>query len=558
MTRLPDLGDPWDPANPVGHQAVLAADERGEMLAEGEKLLEGYRLNEHFVPKALGGRFGQADELAAVMRQVFRRDATLGIGYGVTNFIAAIPVWTAGDAEQRRTLAELLLDGGRAAAAFTELAHGADFSRTEVSAEPSAGGYRITGTKHLINNIGRAGLVTLFARTDDRPGSRGHSLLQVDLRSAGSRDYRVLPRFAISGMRGTPLAGIEFTGLSTPRSTVVGEPGEAMETVLRAFQVTRCVLPGMVLGIVDSQLRLALRFALGRGLYGRRVADLPHARTLLTGAFLDLLIADCLALTGARALHVLPTEGSVLSAAVKYLVPKLSQSVSYDLSTLLGAGFYLRDGEFAMFGKHARDLPVAVLAHASPAVCQATIIPQLPRLARTSWLSAAPPPDELFQLGSPLSALEPGALEINARGRDSLSATLAAAREDGESCPEISGFVEELAELRGLCLDLPPRHRSVIAGRPAFDLAHRYSLVLAAAACTGVWRAHRGQGFLGDPRWLVAALRRLRLRRVGSSGPLWTRDDQEPPAVVHAELLRRYAENRGFDLAGPRLSAPHD
>ncbi|AVT36085.1 acyl-CoA dehydrogenase [Plantactinospora sp. BB1] len=548
------LGNPHDPTNPVGYPALLAADERGELLADGERALDGYGLNAEFVPRALGGRFDRADRLAQVLRAVFRRDTTLGVGYGVTTFIAATPVWTDGTARQRRWMADLLLRHGKASAGYNELAHGTDFGRAELRARPDGDRFLVTGRKEMVGNLSRADAVTLFARTDDRPGSRSHSHLLLDMAALPAEHLRQLRRYRTAGVRGVLLGGLEFDGCPVPADAVVGEPGGAMETVLRAFQVTRGVLPGMAVGIVDTQLRTVLRFALDRRLYGLPVAELPHARTTLVDAFLDLLISDCLATVVARALHVLPGQTSVYSAAVKYLVPKMLQEAVHRLSVVLGARSYLRDGPYAIFQKNLRDLLAATLTHASAAVCQATIIPQLPRLAQQGWRSSPAPPPELFRLGGSLPPLDFGALGLSARGVDSLAGTL---REHGAepgaepALARLCGlFTAELDRLAEICADLPPRDRTVIAGRRSFELTDRYTTVLAAAACLGVWRHNQDDPFLRDTPWLLAALTRL-------AGRLGLDPGAAPDGLerhLFVELLERYQDNRGFDLVNRRLA----
>ncbi|MFY1670059.1 acyl-CoA dehydrogenase [Plantactinospora sp. WMMB334] len=548
------LGDPHDPANPLGFPAVLAADERGELLAEGERALDAYGLNAEFVPRALGGRFDRADRLARVLRAVFRRDTTLGVGYGVTTFIAATPVWTDGTVEQRRWMAELLLRHGKAAAGYNELAHGTDFGRAELRARRAGGRFLVTGRKEMVGNLARADAVTLFARTDDRPGSRSHSHLLLEMAALPPEHRRHLRRHRTAGVRGVLLGGLEFTDCPVPADAVVGELGGAMETVLRAFQVTRSVLPGMAVGIVDTQLRTVLRFALDRRLYGLPVAELPHARTTLVDGFLDLLIADCLATVAARALHVLPDQTSVYSAAAKYLVPKLLQEAAHRLAVVLGARSYLRDGPYGIFQKNLRDLLAATLTHASAAVCQATIIPQLPRLARQGWRCSPPAPPALFRLSDPLPPLDFGGLGLSARGVDNLAGTL---REYGTrpgADPAVAGLcgllAAELGRLAEVCADLPPRDRTVVAGRRSFDLTDRYATVLAAAACLGVWHHHRDDPFLGDARWLLAALARLagRLGLHPGTAPDGARDH------LFTELLTRHEQRRSFDLVDRRLA----
>ncbi|MEV0925575.1 acyl-CoA dehydrogenase family protein [Streptomyces spongiicola] len=564
------LGDPYDPANPLGEAAVLGADERGELPADGERALAAYGLGAEFAPAALGGRFERADRFALLMRAIFRRDCSLGIGHGVTSFIAGLPIWSDGSPEQQQRAADLLCGGGRIVAAYTELDHGSDFTRISLAAGPAAdGGYLLDGGKQLVNNIGRAEAAVLFARTDERPGSRGHSHLLVDLDALPAGHVDRTARYPTSGGRGCLLGGARFDSCPVPAAALLGEEGGAMETVLKVFQVTRCVLPGMVVGVGDSQLRTVLAFAGERQLYGAPVSALPLPRSVLTDAFVDLLICDALSMVAARTLHLRPAEASVRAAAVKYLVPKLLQENSYRLGVVLGARSYLREGPYAAFQKAARDLPVVALAHASGAVCLANIVPQLPRLAERAWQPAldartsGPDGDEaLFRLHDPLPSLDFGRLELTTRGADGLAGRLPLFARDlarqAATRPELaelaslaSEFSDTLADLARRSAALPPLERTPVAGRRSFLLAERYVLLLAAAACLGVWRtARRSDGFLADPLWVTAALHRLAGRLGPRRGPL----PQAAAGALFDELSARHDDARTFDLFRTRLA----
>jgi hypothetical protein len=171
------LGDPRDPANPLGFPHILAADERAEMFADGERALDAYGLGAEFAPARYGGRLTRLDELVEIMRSVYRRDPCLGLGHGVSSFIASVNIWTAGSEEQCRQVADLLLSGRKVAVAYHELAHGNDMVGTEFEAFPEPGGwFLLNGRKEVVTNIRRADAVVMFARTDRRAGSRSHSL----------------------------------------------------------------------------------------------------------------------------------------------------------------------------------------------------------------------------------------------------------------------------------------------------------------------------------------------------------------------------------------------
>lgn len=549
------LGDPTDDGNELSYARLIEADEAGELSKAGERALDAFGLGAEFVPVAEGGRLERLDHLVRIMRQVFRRDVALGLGYGVTSFMAAVNVWTAGDAAQRERLARILTGGGKVSVAYHELAHGNDFVRNEFEARPApGGGFLLNGAKQVINNADRADAWVLFSRTSPAPGSRSHSVLLVEREGLDTGTWRVLPRYDAVGVRGCHLSGLRFDDTQVPASTLVGETGKGVETALRAFQITRSALPGMAVGTADTALRTVVRFALGRRLYRTSVMDIPHARATLSGAFTDLLTCDSLSLAATRAVHLLPEQTSVFAAATKYLVPKLLTETTHDLSIVLGARFYIRDGEHGIFQKHLRDMPVLSLGHAGSAACQATIIPQLSRLARRSWFNDEPAPAELFQPRADLPGIPLDRLTL-ASGQDALSATLVAGA-DGlpGATPEqraaqglASRLVDELRQVQEASRALAPEDRTALAGPATFALADRYAVLLAAASVIGVWQqADRdgGDAFLADPAWLAAALHRL-ARRLGR------RPAELPASVdarVHEEVLRRFHARSSYDL----------
>ncbi|MGW1718884.1 acyl-CoA dehydrogenase [Streptomyces sp. NPDC002156] len=550
--RVRDLirrfGDPADPANPVGRVALLAADEQGEASAAGEWLLDDYGFGAEFVPAEHGGRLTQLDDLVRVAREVFRRDVGLGLGYGITSFMASVNVWAAGAPQQRKQLAGLLLDGGKVSVGYHELAHGNDFLRNGFRADRTPGGYRLNGAKQVINNADRAGAWVLFARTDPAPGARSHSVLMTGPEDCADGGVTFLRRYPTTGVRGCRLTGLDFRDCEIPAGALVGAEGQGAELALRSFQVTRSALPGMAVGTLDTCLRTVLGFALGRRLYRRRVLDLPHAASVLTGAFADLLLCDSLALAAARAVHLLPGQSSVTGAAVKYLVPKLLTRTANDLSVILGARFYVREGEHALFGKHLRDLPVLSLGHAGPTACLATLIPQLPRLARNP---GPPAPDALFTPGGPLTPGIPyDRLTVTADG-DALTGVLeeSSAPNDPYIQTLLGQLSRELNVVRKALLALPPAERTPLAGPASFQLADHYAHLMAAAAALGVHRA-AADGFLSTPAWLATALHRTASRLSLRPAPPPT----EYTAQLHAELLRRHDENRSFDLYDLRLN----
>ncbi|MFE6049423.1 acyl-CoA dehydrogenase family protein [Kitasatospora sp. NPDC056446] len=546
------LGDPWDADNPAGFAAVVAADEAERTPAGGERALDDFGVLAEFVPERLGGRLGRADHLIDLMRSVYRRDPSLGLGHCSSSLLGAVNLWTAGSETQQRHAADLLLAGGKLSCAFHELAHGNDIGSVDFAAVPTAGGHRLTGRKESISNLDRARGVVFLARTDPAGGPRGCSQFYLPVTAFDPDRVTGLPRFRSVGMRGVRLGGVRVEGLPVGADDLVGAPGTGLETAARAFQLTRTALPGMSTAILDTALRVTLHHVRRRRLYGRTAADIPMVRSTLANAFADLLLCEAFAAVAARALHVRPESGSVYAPAVKYLLSGVLLDAVEQLSLVMGSEFYRRDGEHAVFQKMARDVKPVGFGHIARAACLSALLPQLPLLARRSWRDSAPAPVELFGSDGDLPPLDLAGLRISANGRDVLAAALnAAAEEDSTSAglrPLVEPYTARLRTLADSCVGLRPADLSVAAPVAVRELGAEYAALLAASACLGIHRHAPADDFLGRPHWLVAAFTRLASRAPGRAADL----PAEVEDALVEELFERDDEVRGFGLSARR------
>jgi alkylation response protein AidB-like acyl-CoA dehydrogenase len=540
------LGDPRDAGNPMGFDAVLAADERQEMLADGERLLDDYGFNAEFVPTGLGGRFDRADRVAAELRAVWRRDPCLGLGYGFSSFISGMNIWTAGDDEQQRHAAKLLLNNGKIAAAFHELDHGNDFAHAGFAARVDGDGWLLSGRKEVVTNLRRADALVLFARTSSAAGSRGHSQFLVETADLPAESVRHLSRLGSSGMRGVQLGRAEFVDCPVPSRALLGERGHGMEIALRAYQVTRAVFPAISVGPLDTALRLAVEFAVERRLYGGTAADIPYVQATLARSFADLLAVDAFSAVALRALHLLPAEMGICAPAAKYLTSRIVLDAFEDLRSVLGAQAYLRAGRYGMFQKLHRDIAPATFAHVSRTACQVMLLPQLPRLARRSWLDDPPADEAVFAVDGPLPPLDLGRLTAGMARTDSVIGSLAERTADATPIGRfVAKFQGELRLLRAECADLRPSDITMDAPPAAFALADRYTVVLAAAAALGVWGKRPDTALLG-------VLDRLD-GRLGGAGVLLPAERAHVERHLFDEAVRRVRDNCLLDLSARRI-----
>ncbi len=538
------------------------------------------------MPAQFGGRLDDYEQMVQLMRALARRDLTVAIGHGKT-YLGAACVWVAGSREQAERLGAQIRAGRLVSLGLTERGHGSDLLAGEVAGDKDGAHYRVTGEKWLINNATRGDLLTLLTRTKPDGGPRGFSVLLVDKRELAAGSYRCLDKVRTHGIRGADISGIAFDGALVPGEAVVGAPGSGLETVLKALQLTRILCSALSLGAGDHALALALDFVRERALYGHRLIELPKTRAALAASAADLLMAEALAVTAARAVHTLTEELSVVSAVVKYLVPTETDALIARLSGQVGARAFLKEVYArGMIQKIDRDHRVVGIFDGNTQVNLSALISQFGMLGRgyargsgdTGGAAAA------FDLGSDLPAFAPERLSLVARSGSGVLASLpdsvsvlreAAARGgSGRGAPgSPDSLYGALAAAKLLCesaervhAEIAGRRDPVPAAEPrAFELARKYALCFAGAACLGLWARNRdaeAQAGAGaarhlwrDGTWLHATLDRVLAkirgpRRVPDTGA----------AAAYERLLNHLcaARDRGelFSLLPLALAGP--
>jgi len=503
---------------------TLAHDEAETYPEEAHRLLAEWGVTDHLIPLGQGGRWRSVEELLGLLRAVARRDPTVAFGFG-PSLLGALPVWIAGTAEQRAR-ATRLVRGGGVALANTERAHGSDLLANQTRAEPCPGGYRLTGEKWLISNAARADAWTVYARTGETAGPRGHTLFLVEKAALDPAAWALLPRVPTLGLRGGDLGGLRFRDCFVPASARVGEPGSAFDLVHRTLAVTRTLCAGLSLGAADAALRLVVAFADGRRLFGRSVAELPVPRSLLVGAFVDLLLAEVVAGVACRAVQA-GRAPLFFSALAKYWVPVRVEQIFRDLSVVLGARFYLRSGHAgALFQKLLRDAAIVSTFEGNTLVHLSLLAGQLARLPDETPVAADEAFEDLLAAGREQPPLDPAGLRV--RWRDEDAGLLALVDPTTRRCQRWRRrWARHRGEWTGRGGTLSPR----VAG-----LVREYLDLYVAGLAGRFWRANRDRlgRFFRRGDWLRVGRRRL--LAPASVSP------EETEGRIARELSRRCAD----------------
>ncbi|MGW3652895.1 acyl-CoA dehydrogenase family protein [Streptomyces sp. NPDC000878] len=194
-------------------------------------------------------------------------------------------------AQREKYLVPLVNGDIRSCFAMTEPPPGAgsDPSAVRTLATKVAGGWSISGEKHLITGAEGAAFTIVMARDGE---SGGATMLLVDTDTPGfavKEHARTIDSTMVGGH-----CRVLFEDVFVPDDAVLGEPGLGFRYVqvrLAPARLTHCM---RWLGAARRAHEIALSRAVGRELFGQRLADLGMAQQMIADNEIDLVAARAL------------------------------------------------------------------------------------------------------------------------------------------------------------------------------------------------------------------------------------------------------------------------
>jgi acyl-CoA dehydrogenase len=188
---------------------------------------------------------------------------------------------------------------GKAIAAFalTEPEAGSDAAAIQTTAQRDGDAFVIDGTKRFISNAGIADFYTVFARTGARADGRAE--LSAFVVSAKMPGFSIIERTPM--MAPHPIGEIKFTGCRVPAEDMVGAEGDGFRLAMQTLDTFRSSVGAAACGMARRALDEALRYAINRKQFGRRLVEHQLVQEKLADMVTDL---DAARLLVYRAAHL--------------------------------------------------------------------------------------------------------------------------------------------------------------------------------------------------------------------------------------------------------------
>jgi alkylation response protein AidB-like acyl-CoA dehydrogenase len=291
------------------------------------------------IPEEWGGAGMDHTALALALEQIATGDGATSTIIQVNNLAADILFGYGTREHKERYLKPLARGDLLGAFALTEPHTGSDASAIRTRAERSGDSYVLNGVKQFITSGKHADVAVVFAVTDKDAGKKGISAFVVPTATPGYIVARVEEK---TGQHASDTAQIALEGCRIPAANLLGTEGQGYRIALANLESGRINVAAQSVGMAQSALDAALRYAHERTTFGK---------PLIGHQAVNFRLADMA--TGIEAARQLYLHAAALrdrglpclkeASMAKLFASETAEKVCSDAIQLHGGYGYLRD-----------------------------------------------------------------------------------------------------------------------------------------------------------------------------------------------------------------------
>jgi alkylation response protein AidB-like acyl-CoA dehydrogenase len=292
-----------------------------------------------FMPEKYDGLGGGVLELCLVVEELSRVCSAMAVSYAATA-LGAYAILLYGSEEQKKKYLPQIAGGKLAAFGLTEPTAGSDASNIKTTAQKTAEGYVLNGTKQFITNGGEADIYTIIALTDKAKGPRGASAFIVE---KGASGFAFGKKEKKMGIRASSTRELIFRNCLVPAENLVSREGMGFIIVMRVLDYSRPGIGAQAVGIAQGALEAAVDYTRQRIQFGRPLISLPVVQYKLAEMALQTEAARALVYAVAKTIDSGAKSYTEESAMAKVFASDVAMAVTTDAVQVCGGAGYMRD-----------------------------------------------------------------------------------------------------------------------------------------------------------------------------------------------------------------------
>lgn len=304
-----------------------------------------------FPPEYSGGGFGELG-YCLMLEEIARGCNSTAVIIGGHQSLGAMAIYLAGTEAQKQKYLRPMAEGKRLGAfALTEPGAGSDASALKTTAQPSADGFLLNGSKTYITNGSIADVLVVFSITDAE--QHGHGGITAFIVESGWTGFRAGKPEKKMGIRGSHTTDLFFENLQVPKENVLGELGHGFKVAMQTLDVARVSLSAQCLGASKEMLDLSIKHANERKQFGKPIAEQQAVQIMLADMASDIYQAESIVYRTAWMIdNKIPCSRE--SAICKLTVTETVCRVADRAMQVHGGMGYMRDYPIERFYRDAR------------------------------------------------------------------------------------------------------------------------------------------------------------------------------------------------------------
>jgi len=223
------------------------------------------------LPEEYGGLNLDTLSYACAMEELARGSAAVMVGLSVHNSLVCHAIYDFGSDYLKQKYLEKLASGEIIGSyCLSEPGSGTDAGSLKTTADETADGYVLNGTKSWITSAGFAGLFIVFALTDKSLGPKGISCFIVDKDTPG---LKLGAKEKKMGLKASDTREVSFMDCKIPKEYLVGEKNKGFKIALSLLDNGRVGIAAQAVGIAQAAFEEAYKYAHAREQFGQPIAN---------------------------------------------------------------------------------------------------------------------------------------------------------------------------------------------------------------------------------------------------------------------------------------------
>ena len=304
------------------------------------------------IPTAYGGQGADNLTYALMIEEFARVSAVLSIYANTSNSLGGGPLMLAGSEEQKKKYLPKVASGEKIMAfALTEPGAGSDAGGTTTTAVADGDDFILNGRKCFISGAPMADWCIVFAKTDPTAkGSRGISMFVVDMHlpgvSCGAPEKKM-------GIGGYPTCDVVLENVRVPKDCLVGPLHKGFANAMKTLDGGRLGMAAQAVGIAQSCLEGATKYARERRQFGRPIADFQAISFMIADMATEIEAARQL-VYHAAALKDAGKDATAACSMAKYFASEAANRCAAKAVQIHGGYGYIKDYKVERLYRDAR------------------------------------------------------------------------------------------------------------------------------------------------------------------------------------------------------------